>query len=209
MSQRSVPIITKPPVEGGSAEAVDEHNGLPGALLDVVYPATPPRPEVVPVRFERQNLQPCTHGSDSRVTPFLLAEAWSPGQIHTLSRAVGRGWRSCHGAGDGERDPGLGHQLPPLHHQEPAPCQPMAPATRISQYSCLERQCVTDLVENEGAHRSGRPVGNPRRGTGRSRRRPSGGRPRTRRTSGRQGFWRAAETLEQRTGARGTQVKAR
>jgi hypothetical protein len=82
-------------MEGGRAEAVDEHDGLPGALLDVVYPATLPRPEVVPVRLERQHLE-------------------------SLRRAAGGG--RCHRAADGERDPGLGHQLPPLHHQEPAPC---------------------------------------------------------------------------------------
>lgn len=57
-----------PPMEGGSAEAVDEHDGLPGALLDVVYPAATPRPEVVPVRFERQNLQPCTDSRGNQVS---------------------------------------------------------------------------------------------------------------------------------------------
>jgi hypothetical protein len=62
-------------MEGGSAEAVDEHDGLPGALLDVVNPAAAPRPEVVPVRFERQNLQPCTHDRRNRTSddPELLS----------------------------------------------------------------------------------------------------------------------------------------
>ena len=64
--------LTKPPVEGGGAEAVDEHDGFPGALLDVVNPAAAPRPEVVPVRFERQNLQPCTHDRRNRVPETVL-----------------------------------------------------------------------------------------------------------------------------------------
>jgi hypothetical protein len=44
-------------MERGGAESVDEHDGLASALLDVMYPATPPCPEVVSISLERQPLQ--------------------------------------------------------------------------------------------------------------------------------------------------------
>ena len=205
---RCEPRNNQPPVEGRSAKAVDEHDGLPGALLDVVYPAIPPRPEVVPVRFERQNLQPCTHDrrngvSDDAESRQNLRTAQLRLESALLSRYLEQSrWRRL------KKLPWSRRRRAQSRPWSPAPSSassrtcplPMAPAARISQYNCLELECHGP-GRDEGAHRSGRPAGNPRRGSGRSR--PSGGRPRTRRTSGRQSFWRAAETLEQRTGPGG------